>query len=120
MGPCASRGQSAAVGADPSSATATVDNERAVSSKVDVSTSILDERGAGAAVSLFFPRVSRNRFNRLYDAKYGMTYAFVSQRGYYPHQLRKPNQDAWRAGALLLPTFRRGTTAPTPGTSARR
>ena len=31
-----------------------------------------------------------------------MTYAFVSQRGYYPHQLRKPNQDAWRAGALLV------------------
>ena len=59
MGPCASRGQSAAVGADPSSATATVDNERAVSSKVDVSTSILDERGAGAAVSLFV-RASRD------------------------------------------------------------
>ncbi|KAH8057763.1 cAMP-dependent protein kinase regulator [Aureococcus anophagefferens] len=24
------------------------------------------------------------------------------RRGYYPHQLRKPNQDAWRAGALLV------------------
>ncbi|EGB05075.1 hypothetical protein AURANDRAFT_3791, partial [Aureococcus anophagefferens] len=31
---------------------------------------------------------------------YGMTYAFVSQRGYYPHQLRKPNQDAYVCASL--------------------
>ena len=48
----------------------------------------------------------------MYDLQYSMTYAFVSQRGYYPHQLRKPNQDSYvcqtlnRDGnALLLGVF---------------
>jgi len=29
-----------------------------------------------------------------------LRYAFVSQRGYYPHQLRKPNQDAYACQTL--------------------
>ena len=78
MGLCASSGQSAAVGAEPTSAVPTQDNDRAVSGG-DVSCDVVDE---------------------LYDARYGVTYAFVSQRGYYPHQLRKPNQDAFICASL--------------------
>ena len=73
MGACGSSAGRVAVESG-GAASSYAENERAVSSKVDVTATVVDE---------------------LYDLRYSATYAFVSQRGYYPHQLRKPNQDAY-------------------------